>query len=751
MPLTVPTLDDRSYQQLRDEALARIPVHNPEWTNFNESDPGVTLVEVFAFLTESLLYRANRIPEKNRRKFLTLLGQPLRPAASAQGLVAFANERGASQTFTFNGDLEVRAGQVPFRTTRGLDVLPVEAQVFFKQKVAAPTAGVRAYYDQLYATFGVQTPGAQFSLYQTAPLDAQGSSGVDLGADTVDGALWVALLLRSGDKPYSEPQKTQAREALAGMTLSLGLVPVLVDGSGQLSPGGPTAPDGSSALVYEIPALPPGGVLPSDPGARTPRYMALDASPTADVVSTPGVVDLSLPADPTRLRLWANVDPLESGVGDFPPALTDSTLNDRLLTWVRVRQAARVRARLLWVGINAAPVSQRTHVSAEALPDGTGEPDQSATLARTPVVPGSVSVTVTVNGVDQVWGEIDDLTAAGPEVPAPDPARPPGTPPVVNPRVNVFAVDPESGVLRFGDGTRGRRPPFGALVRASYDYGAGPGGNVGPGTISTGPALPAGFTVTNPVRTWGGTDAETAAEGETQVSRYLQHRDRLVTAGDFATIARRTPGVALGRVEVLPAYHPDLSTNAPGDAPGAVTLMIIPAYDPTRPGAPVPDQLTIDAVCDYLDPRRLVTTEVFLRPPNYVRLWVSVGLNIVAGFAAATVREAVKAALLQYLSPLPDPSGASGGWPLRTPVVDRELLVVAGRVPGVLSINDVKLALDTGPSTTRVAMTGLELPWVVNLAVAVGDPPDLDALRGTGTAAPPSPTFVPVPVIPEGC
>ena len=52
MPLQIPNLDDRRYQELLDSALARIPVHTPEWTNFNRSDPGVTLIEVFAFLTE---------------------------------------------------------------------------------------------------------------------------------------------------------------------------------------------------------------------------------------------------------------------------------------------------------------------------------------------------------------------------------------------------------------------------------------------------------------------------------------------------------------------------------------------------------------------------------------------------------------------------------------------------------------------------------------------------------------------------
>src|SRR5580765_7634724 len=129
MPVTVaPVIDDRRYQDLLDEALARIPVHNPEWTNFNRSDPGVTLIELFAFMTENLLYRANQIPDRNRRKFLSLLGIPLQPASSARGMVTISNERGPQAVVTLNGGMEVRAGQTPFRTELGLDVLPLEAQ-----------------------------------------------------------------------------------------------------------------------------------------------------------------------------------------------------------------------------------------------------------------------------------------------------------------------------------------------------------------------------------------------------------------------------------------------------------------------------------------------------------------------------------------------------------------------------------------------------------------------------------------------
>lgn len=73
MPLELPNLDDRRYTDLVDEALALIPAHAPEWTNHNPSDPGITLVELFAFLTEMLIYRLNRVTEANQRAFVQLL------------------------------------------------------------------------------------------------------------------------------------------------------------------------------------------------------------------------------------------------------------------------------------------------------------------------------------------------------------------------------------------------------------------------------------------------------------------------------------------------------------------------------------------------------------------------------------------------------------------------------------------------------------------------------------------------------
>jgi hypothetical protein len=73
MSIPQPTLDDRTYADLLAEARALIPSLAPQWTNHNPSDPGITLVELFAWLTEMLIYRVNRLPEATTDAFLQLL------------------------------------------------------------------------------------------------------------------------------------------------------------------------------------------------------------------------------------------------------------------------------------------------------------------------------------------------------------------------------------------------------------------------------------------------------------------------------------------------------------------------------------------------------------------------------------------------------------------------------------------------------------------------------------------------------
>lgn len=76
MAVSLPSLDDRGFADILDEARARIVTNDPEWTNHNASDPGITLIELFAWLTEMLGYRADQVPARHVRAFLTLLNGP---------------------------------------------------------------------------------------------------------------------------------------------------------------------------------------------------------------------------------------------------------------------------------------------------------------------------------------------------------------------------------------------------------------------------------------------------------------------------------------------------------------------------------------------------------------------------------------------------------------------------------------------------------------------------------------------------
>jgi hypothetical protein len=739
MPLPEPTFDTRTYRELLSEALARVPVHNPEWSNFNDADPGVTLLQLFAFMAESVIYRANLIPERNRQKFLRLLGIGLEAARPARGLVGFALPPGSAPTVVRTDD-EVYAGQVPYRPERGLVVLPLESRVYYKKRVDEPRRSqIAEVYNRLYAS--IREPVQSLDFYETQPLAAPVAGALlptlDL-AQTVDRSLWLALLAM-------EPGavgKHGAREAIAGKVLTLGVVPALGADGKALYPAGPPATAARPRLIFEVP----------DAGSPTPSYTPLEVSFADDVLSAPGLVEVRLPtAD--ALVSWEDLGPLEAGVGGYPPALENSQDLDRLITWIRVRapkpedaaahSGGQTRVAVSWAGVNAARVIQRTHVDAERLTDGTGEPDQSVRVANTPVI--ADRVVLTVNG--EQWKPVADLSEAGPEVPPRAPLYAAATSAAPLPEAKVFTLDPESGEIRFGDGARGMRPPRGALIMCAYDYGGGLRGLVGIGSIARAPQRLPGVKVTNPAPTWGASDAETVLQAEKRIPATLRHRNVLATKEDYGQIARATPGVDVGRVEVLTLFHPDLPHQV---SEGVVTVLVIPRTDPHQPAAPSPDQLFLETVCAYLEPRRILTTELHVRGPAYKPFAVGIGIQAVPGEAEGPLAERVRQALLGFLSPLT--GGFDGtGWLLDKAVEPAEVQAAATRVRGVAKVTGLVMAdLDGNPLTAGLAVSGLELPRAAAVRVTSGAPPTIDDLFG-GPPPADEPPALPVPVAPEEC
>lgn len=91
-----PKLDDRKFKDIVDEAVSLIPRYAPEWTNHNPADPGITLIELAAWMTDLLIHRLNQVPEKNYVAFLNLLGIKLRAPRAAKALLQFKLTEGTA-------------------------------------------------------------------------------------------------------------------------------------------------------------------------------------------------------------------------------------------------------------------------------------------------------------------------------------------------------------------------------------------------------------------------------------------------------------------------------------------------------------------------------------------------------------------------------------------------------------------------------------------------------------------------------
>jgi hypothetical protein len=230
---------------------------------------------------------------------------------------------------------------------------------------------------------------------------------------------------------------------------------------------------------------------------------------------------------------------------------------------------------------------------------------------------------------------------------------------------------------------------------------------------------------------------------------------------DFEDITLRTPGLEIGRVEVLPLFHPDkfIKSDPSIEYPGIVTIMAAPDQSVEVPDPPVPDRLFLDTICRWLDPRRLVTSELYIRGPEYVPVYVTIGVEPMPGEQRSLVYKRVREAIREYLSPLvggvptPKEDGEimGTGWPLGMELRRQDLEAVAVRVEGVRYVTGIKLGVMNAVSELEdvetVAMLGLELPWLSGIDVAA-QPEELSAFTG---APPITSDSLPVPVIPKKC
>ncbi len=125
-----PNLDDRTYQDIMSEAKRLIPRYCPEWTNYNPTDPGMTLLELFAWMTEMTIYRINKVPEKTYLALLDMMGLSPTPPQAARAILQFAPVEGYSKPIRVRKGLQVSVGgsgdgqPIIFETEKDLTVNP---------------------------------------------------------------------------------------------------------------------------------------------------------------------------------------------------------------------------------------------------------------------------------------------------------------------------------------------------------------------------------------------------------------------------------------------------------------------------------------------------------------------------------------------------------------------------------------------------------------------------------------------------
>jgi predicted phage baseplate assembly protein len=324
------------------------------------------------------------------------------------------------------------------------------------------------------------------------------------------------------------------------------------------------------------------------------------------------------------------------------------------------------------------------------------------TLSKTPVVPGSLILEVTgalpggITGVAERWDAVDDLSAFGPDN-------------------RVFTLDPDRGVVTFGDGMHGAAVPSGFRnVRAvSYEVGGGLAGAVDAGAVSTLLNTAEFLTgVINPRPATGGINPAASDAIIRVAPQVVRTRGRAVTVADYALMARSAEGAQVSRALAISGMHPSF----PGSPiPGTVNVIVVPPI--SGDGPPLPDDGTLTAVARYLtETVAPLGVEVVASSPSYLIVDTEVAFVAQPGANIAdTILKLIKA-ISGYLHPLT--GGDSGdGWPFGKALSYSALLRrLMDSVPNLSEIPILRLTINgvPQPPCSDVALDVGELFWPRN-------------------------------------
>lgn len=670
MTLPKENLDNKTFDELLKEAITRIPVYAPEWTDHNIHDPGITFIELFAWLTEMQIYRLNRINDRSYRKFLKLLGilKP-EPSRAAKVDVTFSLLPGVTQADVPKETViaatdPVMGEDLLFETEQDLKVISTELTVlsykekrylFSWDKITTDDKETEKLIKFLekkyeidwikkekiikdYNSIKIFDTNQSLSLVRndekTKVTLIFGDKKDEFIANIEDNELNIyenSIYTDNTDANRNENvyyYVFRSEQPIKGDGLYLGFK----DDPGNEITLAFYLLDGDLSEEEDTSELVPSGTVKWEYYAEDDWYKVEEITDETRNLTVSGKIRINIK---NRMKIknienkslfWLRCTVEESGY-EIPPKI------DRLL-------------------LNTVPAVHSIQHK-DCMFSGTDIPDFHIDLKYAPVL----DITLTVN-INEPWSEVEDFDAS-------------------KPGDRHYTVDLSSGRVTFGDGIHGKIPSKGKdNITVSYRSGGGVRGNVKPNAINRVLSeLAEKVTVNNAKAASGGEDAETLEEAVQRARKEFKTITRAVTSTDYEYLAKNTPGLRVARTKALPRYHPSQDR----EVPGIISVIVIPESPYPKP---VPSKGFLKTVYRHLDKHRLLTTEIFVLPPEYIEVSVSATVVVKPKSLPDNVKKHIETKLEEFLHPVS--GGIDGkGWPFGRSVYVSEIYEIIDGVEGV--------------------------------------------------------------------
>lgn len=732
MVLSLPNLDDLRWVDLVEEGRALIPFHAPEWTDHNIHDPGITTMELFAWIAEMDIYQLNRISEESKRKFLALIGiHPLGPRP-ASTVLSFTLQSGAAPlrlpasvefegNDLFNQPTRVRTLESLTVIASQIEAVQVKDQSGLRDLTPRWRRGeqINLFGDDpapaaiLYLGFNRRLPvGRPVSLYfQVGDFAAMLEEGELLRQDheraralchPLDSSTTCGAVRR-------EPQQGMSREPLSHQSARIvweyrterGNWNALEESAGEVKDETRSFTLNGRVIlkVPRIMAAQQLGSLKQNLYYLRCRLVAgaYDAAPVIHKLALNAVAAEQAVPISTKLIIaqGAEVKGAEPQAGERSGFLLQLNQQGEIsrIHFIKRRRGVPTFRILRY---QPATPGAKGSLSFEAtfLEPGSGEPFQQRILPQSPIVASSLRLFTLEQQHWRSWSLKFDLDAS-------------------TRQSADFLLDASDGVVTFGDGERGHVPPKDAFILAAYQITRAEQGNLDQGTIKSltnnlhNRAVITNFnavqaqlaTITNTIPMSGGSPAETLAEASLRALELMQSQTRAVTLNDYEALALRTPGARVARAGARANIFPGFQCY---QATGIVTVVILPSLPVARP---FPSAGLLRTVAAYLIPRRVIGTRVEVVGPTYLEVRVHAQVKSLARTDKALLQSKVRDALNRFFHPLTGgPRGA--GWPFGRDVYRSEVLQTIDEVPGVDNV--LSLELSAGDGTPQCGNICLE-------------------------------------------